>query len=403
MTAPEEPAADRHPTPPTASETNPGGVQLTIIGLASLLMMMAGTTWPFVVAVLAPILREELGLSASILGIAYGIYYLSGSLWSTAAGRIVDRAGFRVSGTLLFAISVLQHVMLASSRSPLSLIVSGAVGGLALALTNPLTNSLVGTLVKGRAARNVVGVKQTGVPLTAAFSGTVTPLAAAAFGWRGAVLATLVISLLGATLLAAIRGPSGAGPIASARTKLRQRFGIERYVLAMGIITSGVNGYLVLFFVDAFGGTVQRAGTLVAAFAVSGAAGRIIWATLGGGTRTLPILRMLGTVGSVGLVALAILSVEWGIWIAVIVLGVTIHAWQGLGMVAVIEADTSGTIGATSARVMRNFYIGFVIGAPIAGALIDTVGFRSAWATLVAVALFAVVSLRRVPSAAPAD
>jgi MFS family permease len=151
MTAPEEPAADRHPTPAPASGANPGGVQLTIIGLASLLMMMAGTTWPFVVAVLAPILREELGLSASILGIAYGIYYLSGSLWSTAAGRIVDRAGFRVSGTLLFAISVLQHVMLASSRSPLSLIVSGAVGGLALALTNPLTNSLVGTLVKGRA------------------------------------------------------------------------------------------------------------------------------------------------------------------------------------------------------------------------------------------------------------
>ena len=382
-------------TPATpATPDTPGAVQTALIGAASLLIMMSGTTWPFVVAVLAPILREELGLSASILGIAYGVYYLSGSLWSTAAGRIVDRSGFRVAAAVLLAVAVVQHVMLAGARSSLLLIASGAVGGLALALTNPLTNSLIGAQLKGRAARNVVGVKQTGVPLTAAFSGVVTPLAAAALGWRGAVLVTLVLSLLAALLLAGVRGRSGAGPIAPVRTKLRQRFGIERYVLAMGIITSALNGYLVLFVVDTFDGSVQRAGTLVAAFAVSGAVGRITWSTLGGGDRTFPILRLLGTVGSVGLAGLAVVSFEWGIWLAVIALGLTVHAWQGLGMVAVIEADTSGTIGATSARVMRNFYVGFVIGAPIAGVLIDTVGFRAAWATLVVVAALAVVSVR---------
>jgi predicted MFS family arabinose efflux permease len=162
----------------------------------------------------------------------------------------------------------------------------------------------------------------------------------------------------------------------------------------MGIITSSINGYLVLFVVDTFDGSVQRAGTLVAAFAVSGAVGRITWASLGGGARTMPILRTLGSVGTAGLVALTLSSVEWGVWVAVVVLGLTIHAWQGLGMVAVIEADRSGTVGATSARVMRDFYVGFVIGAPVAGALIDRVGFRAAWATMVVVALLAVASLR---------
>lgn len=375
----------------------PGRVQTVIIGLSSLLLMMAGTTWPFVVAVLSPILREELGLSASILGIAYGVYYLSGSLWSTPAGRIVDRSGFRVSAVLLLIVAVAQHVMLAGARGPLLLVVSGAVGGLSLALTNPITNSLIGARLSGRAARNVVGVKQTGVPLTGAFTGVVTPLAAVALGWRGAVLFTLVLSVMAALLLLGVRGPSGAGPIATTRTAIRQRFGIERYVLAMGIIMAGLNGYLVLFVVDTFDGSVQRAGTLVAAFAVSGAVGRVTWSVLGGGGRTLPILRLLGTVGSVGLAALAIISVEWGVWVAVVALGLTVHAWQGLGMVAVIEADTTGTIGATSARVMRNFYAGFVIGAPLAGVLIDTVGFRATWATLVGAAVLAVVSLRRVP------
>jgi MFS family permease len=142
------------PTDPTltgaAAGSGPGAVQTVLIGLSSLLLMMAGTTWPFVVAVLSPILREDLDLSASILGIAYGVYYLSGSLWSTAAGRIVDRSGFRVAATVLLVITVAQHVMLAGARSATLLIVSGAVGGLSLALTNPLTNSLIGALLKGR-------------------------------------------------------------------------------------------------------------------------------------------------------------------------------------------------------------------------------------------------------------
>jgi MFS family permease len=365
-----------------------------LIGAASLLLMISGTTWPFVVAVLAPVLRVELGLSATALGVAYATYYLSGSLWSTVAGRIVDRAGFRAASVVLLVVSVAQHLMLASARGTTLLLASGAVGGLALALTNPATNSMIGALLEGRTARRVVGVKQTGVPLTAAFSGTVTPLAAAALGWRGGVLLTLVLSVLAALLLAGVRGRSEPRPVGPAPSAPRRRFGIERYVLAMGIITSSINGYLVLYVVDTFDGSVQRAGTLVAAFAVSGAVGRITWASLGGGARTLPILRTLGSVGTVGLVALTLVGVEWGVWVAVIVLGLTIHAWQGLGMVAVIESDRTGTVGATSARVMRDFYVGFVIGAPVAGALIDRVGFRAAWATMVVVALLAVASLR---------
>jgi len=376
-------------TPPTVAHT-----PAPLIGLVSLVLMMAGTTWPFIVAVLAPVLREELGFSATMLGIAYGVYYLSASLWSSVAGRLVDRGGFRVAGTVLLTVSVAQHLILGTSRSWLQLAVSGAVGGLCLALVNPVTNTLIGAQLRGRSARSIVGVKQTGVPLSAVFAGTVAPVTAAALGWRGSVLSTLVISALGALLLLTVRGSSGASPIGAASAHIRRRFGIERYVLAMGVIASGINGYLVLFIVDVFSGSVQRAGALAATVALSGAVGRIVWASLGGGTRTMPILRALGTAGGLALIAFALITVEPGIWIAGIVFGVTIQAWQGLGMVAVIEADSSGTIGASTARVMRDFYVGFVIGAPLAGFIIDRFGFRAAWAVLAVVALLAVVSLR---------
>jgi MFS family permease len=360
----------------------------------SLVLMMAGTTWPFIVAVLAPVLREELGFSATMLGVAYGVYYLSGSLWSSVAGRLVDRGGYRVGGAVLLAVSVAQLLILAGSGGWWQLAFSGAVGGLGLALTNPVTNTLIGTQLEGRSARNIVGVKQTGVPVTAAYAGSVIPLGVTAFGWRGSVLLTLAISALGAVLLLAMRGSSGGAPLGATAPSIRRRFGIERFVLGMGVISSAINGYLVLFVVDVFGGSVQRAGTLVATIALSGALGRMLWAALGGGTRTLPILRSLGGVGGVGLLGLALLGAEGAVWLAAIGIGLTIQAWQGLGMVAVIESGSSGTIGAASARVMRDFYIGFVIGAPLAGFIIDNVGFRAAWGVLAGVALLAVVSLR---------
>ena len=374
--------------------TTPRTTPAPFIGLVSLVLMTIGTTWPFVVAVLTPILRDELGFSATRLGIAYGIYYLAASLWSTIAGRLVDRGGFRVGGAVLIAVSVTQHVILATAQGWVQLAVSGAIGGLALALANPVTNTLIGSQLSGTTARSIVGVKQTGVPFAAAFAGAVAPATAAAFGWRGSVLTTTGISLLAGLLLLAVRGSSGAAAAGSARPSIRRRFGLERYVLAMGMITAGINGYLVLFIVDVFGGSVQRAGTLAATVALSGAIGRIAWTTLGGGHRTFPILRILGIVGGLALLTFALMTFEPIIWVAGVALGLTIQAWQGLGMIAVIEADSSGTIGASSARVMRDFYVGFVIGGPLIGLTVDRVGFAAAWAILATVAALAVASLR---------
>ena len=384
---------------PTAERVaTPGPVQTTLIGLTNLLLMMAGTTWPFVVAVLAPLLREEFDVTATALGLAFGVYYLSASVLSSAVGRFVDVRGFRTAAVVLILISIVQHLLLSGARSWPQLVFSGAVGGAGLALTNPVTNAMVGALLTDRTARNVIGIKQTGVPLSAALAGAVAPVTAAAFGWRGSVLATVLVgtlaglALLGVAGRGAQRSPRVAGEPAAAPS--RRRFGIEWFVLGMGMIASGLNGYLALYLVDAFDGSLQRAGTLIATFALSGALGRIVWATVGGGRRTLPIMRALGTIGGLGLVALALITVESGAWITVVALGATIMAWQGIGMVAIVESGASGSIGAVSARIMRLFFLGFVIGGPLVGMLVDGPGFRAAWAMLAAVAFAAVLSLR---------
>lgn len=371
-----------------------GRTELVPITGACLLLMAAGSAWPFTVGVLAPVLRVELGLSASALGLAFSVFYLSGSITSRSVGGFVDRRGFRVGGWVLVALAVAQAALLAGARGWWLLALSGAVGGASMAMSNPVTNSLIAAAVTGRAARSVIGFKQAGVPLVAAFAGVVLPLAAGALGWRGGVLVVITVPAAGALLLGLVRArPLAAAAVAAAAS--RRRLGLERFVLFMGVIASGFNGYLALYLVDAFDGSVQRAGTLVATFALSGVVGRVLWAMVGGGRRTLPILRTLGAGGAVALAAIALAGAEWGVWAGVVLAGLTVMAWQGLGMLTVVELDRGGTVGATSGRLMVRFYFGFVFGAPLTGAVIDAVGFRAAWLMLCAAACAAAVTLTR--------
>lgn len=363
--------------------------------------MTAGATWPFTVAVLSPILRDDLSFSASSLGIAYSVHYLSASLSSRLAGRFTDLRGFRTSGWILLLMATLQVLLVANARNWWQLAASGAVGGICLIMTNPVTNSLIATFLQGQVAKTVIGFKQAGVPLAAAFAGAILPGIAETVGWRTSVLVTLLIPLGAGLLLAVIRrDDSPQATTAGGSTAPMRRLGLEGFVFFMGMIASGLSGYLALFVVDSLAGSVQRAGTLVATFAVSGILGRILWASVGGGRRTLPILRLLGTVGCTALATLALPVAEWAVWVAVVGAGLTVMAWQGLGMLTVVELDTGGTIGAASGRIMRRFYFGFVLGAPLTGTIIDTVGFRSAWAVLCAAAFSAILALRP-PDPAP--
>ncbi len=382
--------------------TEIGRVESGVIAVGCLLIMTAGATWPFAVAVLSPIVREELSFSASSLGIAYSVYYLSASLSSRIVGRFTDARGFRRSGWVLLILSVLQVLLVASARNWWQLAASGAVGGICLIMTNPVTNSLIATFLRGQVAKTVIGFKQAGVPLAAAFAGAVLPGIAAVVGWRMSVLVILVIPLGAGLLLGLMPRDDSPRPTAGGvPTGPIRRLGLEGFVFFMGMIAAGLSGYLALFVVDSLDGSVQRAGTLVATFAASGILGRILWASVGGGRRTLPILRLLGTVGCIALATLALPLSEWTVWLAVVGAGLSVMAWQGLGMLTVVEFDTGGTIGAASSHIMRRFYFGFVLGAPLTGTVIDTVGFRPAWAVLCAAAFSAIVALRP-PGPAPA-
>lgn len=108
------------------------------------------------------------------------------------------------------------------------------MGGLALAVGNPVTNKLVALHVLPAARGLVMGIKQSGVQIGAFLAGMLLPALAGVLGWRWALgAAALAAGVSGAAALMAVP-PAGARTAAAAGTaRLRADERIRWLVAAM--------------------------------------------------------------------------------------------------------------------------------------------------------------------------
>lgn len=363
------------------------------IASASLTVMIASTVWPFTFGVLAPTLIDELALTPSVFGIVYSVYYLSAVLGSPFVGNLADRLRFR-SSILLMSVGTTVHLVLfAASRSILWLFLGAILAGVVMAAANPFTNSLIASSLKDGDVRLAVAVKQSGVPLSAVLVGWIVPLVTGWFSWRIGVISLLVFVVL--SILTSVR-VTGSGPMADLGRKERHgpvdSTGLEVYAFMLGTVSAGINGYLPLFANVELAGSLARGGALLAAFAAAGAFGRAFWSMLARSGQTMRILTSLPAVGGLALFGMAFTRYEPLVWLLVIVAGLTVMAWQGIGTLAIMDMRTR-SIARTSGRMLQYFYAGFVIGAPLMGLVVDRSGYVAAWSMLGTAALIAWASM----------
>jgi predicted MFS family arabinose efflux permease len=363
------------------------------IASASLTVMIASTVWPFTFGVLAPTLIDELALTPSVFGIVYSVYYLSAVLGSPLVGNLADRLHFR-SSILLMSVGSAAHLALfAASRSVLWLFVGASLAGVVMAAANPFTNSLIAASLKDGDVRLAVAVKQSGVPISAVLVGWMVPLVTGWFTWRIGVLSLLVFVML--SILTSVR-VTGSGPMADLAKRDRhgpiEPTGLEVYAFMLGIVSAGINGYLPLFANIELAGSLARGGALLAAFAAAGAFGRAFWSMLARSGQIRRILTSLPAVGGLALFGLAFTRFEPLVWLLVIVAGLTVMAWQGIGTLAIMDMRTR-SVARTSGRMLQYFYAGFVIGAPLMGLVVDRSGYTAAWSMLGIAALIAWLSM----------
>jgi predicted MFS family arabinose efflux permease len=233
---------------------------------------------------IAPLVREDLGLSVAQAGSFLSAYYTGAALMSLPAGWLSDRSGVKI--VMALGQAVIAAGLLAAAAAPGYLLVSAALvlAGAGYGTLNPTTSKAVLLWFPRRQRATVLGLKQMGFPLGGAVGAATLPAVALWLGWRGAVAAAaLVVALLAGATLLAYRDPAdpaeaaGSGGASSLGEVLASR-DLWRVALAT-MVFAGVQtaflGFLVLYLGDVLGLPLTTAAGYLALAQVAGMAGRV--------------------------------------------------------------------------------------------------------------------------------
>lgn len=370
---------------------HPAGRLRTRAWLAGLLLcaMAASALMQFGLAVLAPFITAEFGLSRTQYGSGVSTLFLSGVLVSLLAGRLVGRWGEVRLLRAVFAFALVAFVIMAVAPGWGWVLVAAMLMGIPLGLGNPVTNQLIVTRVDQTVQGTATGVKQSGVQVGALFAGAVVPPVAVAFGWRAGVGVLALVAVVGLLLAVPLRDTpqpdrfDGDGPPGRPSTLALFLCG---YAALMGFAAAAVNAFLPLFAYEELAMSVSRAGQLVAVIGLLGALARVGMGVIGNRIRRFAL--WLAGLAAVAVAASALLlaaSRQPGlVWLVVVGFAVSANAWQVAAMLAVVRQGRDAA--RSSGIVMGGFIGGMMLGPLTFGVVVDaTRSYAAGWGMVVSV------------------
>jgi len=376
-------------TPPQQGDGNPWTVRMTLLVMAHLV----GTLNIVSVLAMAPVISDDLALTATQFGFFVTAYYGGQAFWSMPAGGLVDRYGV---GRAL----VMSHVVMASGTLALVLaniywvsLVGLFLMGVGYSMTNPATGRGVLAWFPPERRGTAMGIKQVGVPLGGVLAAGNGVLAATVswqtlMAWTGAL-----IVLNGICCLYLIRyhrpGVSAGGKTVN---NLREVFKIPRvqqFTLLSGFVNFGQTNFfafLTLFLREVAHASQPMAGFAIGLAQASSAVARIGWGVVSDrwyqGRRGVLMAWICGA-AAVLLAAMAFVQPGWGLWLGLglaFLLGITVASFAPVAQAMMVEMVEPRLAGSAMGYNMTGVYIGAMIGPPVFGAVIDMSGtYDAAW------------------------
>jgi MFS family permease len=382
-------------------ETVSGGVmsgQRRLVA-TSTLVMAAATLMQYSLPALGPLLTEELELSDAAYGSLFTVYYGVCTIGSLVLGGPTQRIGARwgMALVVLIAAAGLGGVGLAPSVA--MIYVGLALSGVASALANPATNlALMSVPNRGPA----VGIKQSGVQISALLSGVaVTPLALL-MGWRDALtIGAAVCLVVLVPVILTDRGSDRQGITRQRARPISSIAGLALFAFLMGCGLASTTAYLPLYATEDLGLSARTGGYLLGIFGVSAVAGRIAWGMLSQRSARFARPATALSVMAGGAVMAAVLLGGAGagvpslVFVGVVVMGLTGAAWNGLLMMFVMDSADPATSGRSAGRVQSAFFGGLCISPLLFGLLSDRTGsFAYVWLGTAGAYVLALVAAR---------
>jgi predicted MFS family arabinose efflux permease len=368
---------------------------------------------PLGIPSIAPLIREDLGLSVTQAGSFLSAYYIGPVLISLPAGWLADRWGVR--GAMILGQGLIAIGLFAAAVAPSFsfLVVILVLAGAGYGVLNPTTTKAGMAWFPPHQRATVVGLKQIGLPGGGALGALMMPPLGLAFGWRVAVAfsATVVggLALLTWALYRDLPAPVSSIP-ARARTGFWTVLA-NRDLWLVGISTlifAGVQtvflSFLVLYLRDVVELPLVVAAKYLVATQVSGVAGRVLFGLLSdrvfGGQR-----RIVLAIAGVGSIACALLlsGAAPGAGPRLLVplaagIGFFGVGWNGVQHTLMAELAGPRAAGTAVGLGLAISSLGVTVCPPVFGLVVERVGgYGFAWGALaagMAVALLLLIPVR---------
>ncbi len=362
---------------------------------------VVGTLNIVTVLTIAPVLSNDLSLSATQFGFFVTAYYGAQAFWSIPAGGLVDRYG--VGRILVFShlIMAASAVLLGVATSFEICLVALFLMGIGYAMVNPATGRGVLAWFPSERRGTAMGIKQFGVPLGGIFAAGNGALVVflnwqwVMWGIAGVILLNGVCCLY---LLKFFRDPSTGRPslMSNIRTVLQDR-NVNIYTALGGMINMGQTNFfafLTLFLRDVAGASQPMAGFAMGLAQTTSAVARLGWGAIGDrwftGRRKILLAWICSAAGGF-LIMMIWVGPGWGLWYGlglIGLLGITIASFAPVAQAISAEMVRPELAGSAMGYHMTGVHIGGMVGPPLFGLCVDlSGGYAAGWGMTGAVVL----------------
>jgi MFS family permease len=376
--------------------------------IAGTALIVAGVLPGFLTASLAVRIRGDFSFSASVLGLAVAIFYLTCMLSSTPAGHLVERIGARrgmLLGAALTAGSCLAVAALADRAAVLIAIL--IVGGLGNAIGAPSVSALLRRTVGSGRHGLAFGAQQSGASIGALLAGVALPVVAIPLGWRWAYVGAAVLAAVAVAFAPAPRPGApprmhaAHGPASGHLTSIRALAVAAALASAAGV---GFIAFLVLYAIDRGIGE-GAAGLLLGAVSLTSTISRVGLGLIADRSGSDPLrLTALILAGSAAGYLLLIVGEPAVIVLAALAVGSVGWSWPGTLTLAVVFRRPEAPAWAVGV-MMSGLFAGAAGGPFLVGLLAEHGHFPAAWCLCAGLALASAaviaVTRRREAAASP--
>lgn len=345
----------------------------------------------FLVGGLAVQLEQDLGMTASSLGVAVATFWAVSALLSTPAGYVASGLGLRRGVPLAVGLGFVALAGIAFATPHWAwLIVWLSFAGAANALIHPLSNGLIVDQVAVRNRAFSFGLKQAAIPTATLTAGISVPIFALTVGWNWTFA---LAALLGAALIPALfRTLPHTAPLRRSGKTVRQPLPrkLKTFLFATAVASAlgagqanVVGAFTVTMAVQA-GFSAAGAGLLLGAASVAGILARPLVGIaadrgIGGSMATVALMMGAGSLGLLGMASGFPAAYAAG---AVVAFGLG-WGWNGLAHYVVSRTAHPFTIQATGIT-QSGTYVGGTLGPLLFGIVFSQSSPAVGW-TLAAV------------------